>query len=110
MGKETWPKFYQRLILDNGTAFRGAHLKLLRADHLLEELEIAIRVLPQTIGKQFLIGTSDETVNITFLSDRMPLQLSAALGDCVVPGVRARRKKARPPAQATRLQPASCSP
>ena len=83
MGKETWPKFYQRLILDNGTAFRGAHLKLLRADHLLEELEIAIRVLPQTIGKQFLIGTSDETVNITFLSDRMPLQLSAALGDCV---------------------------
>ena len=34
----------------------------------------------------------------------------AALGDCVVPGVRARRKKARPPAQATRLQPASCSP
>ncbi|KCZ53212.1 hypothetical protein HY29_17510 [Hyphomonas beringensis] len=83
MGKETWPKFYQRLIQDNRTAFRGAQLKVMRADHLLEELEIAIRVLPQSIGKQFLIGLSGETVHITFLPDQMPLQLSAALGDCV---------------------------
>ena len=55
----------------------------MRADHLLEELEIAIRVLPNSMGKQFLVGLSGEAVTLTFLPDKMPLQMSAALGDCV---------------------------
>lgn len=83
MSKENWPKFYQRLFLDNGTPFRSALLKVMRADHCLEELENAIRVLPNSMGKQFLIGMSDETVNLTYLPDKMPLQLSAAIGDCI---------------------------
>lgn len=83
MGNETWPPFYQKLILDNGTPFRGALLKVMRADHLLEELEIATRVLPKSTGKQFLVTRSQDAVRLIFMPDRMPLQISAALGDCI---------------------------
>lgn len=83
MGKETWPRFYRTPYLDNGSPFRGARLKVMRAEHHLEELEIAARVLPNDMAQKFVIAVKDDTIRLTFLPERMPLQLSAALGDCI---------------------------
>lgn len=55
----------------------------MRADHLLEELEIATRVLPNSTAKQFVVTRSETGVRLIFMPDRMPLQVSAALGDCI---------------------------
>lgn len=83
MGKDTWPKFYRTPYGDNGTAFRSARLKLMRAEHHLDELMIATRVIPLTMHETFVVGTTNEVVRLIFRPKDMPLQISAAIGDCV---------------------------
>lgn len=78
--------YYDRLTLDNRTAFRQARVKLKRARRHILEVQTASRELPRKSPYQFVVGANQRTGNLQliFISHNpLPLEFSAAVGDAV---------------------------